>query len=185
VNSHQLVIRCDTTNGYYKVGWSSELPLGRFTHLELLLDSDQLFILNSSNSIYKNACCRVLELNTPIILKEREDKLAMGWLDVALNLNDLGSGIEADDFGCFHNAATESRYRLSKNSSDVWVVINDTLVTQIEVRYPKRKMAELEYQIWKNQQLNKLQQFGGDIQQGRLAACHSGLWFIANNLVLS
>ena len=181
MNSHQLVIRCDTANGYYKVGWAAELPLGRFKHIELLVETDNLSVLNSNNPqhvIYKKACDRVSELNLSLIIKEHEEKQALGWRDVALNLNDNTVQVLPDEFGCFNILATKTRYRLSKNSSQVWAVILSSEVVQIKARYPTRRMAELEYQIWKNHRLDKLSQYGGEIFQGALVVCCSGLWFI-------
>ena len=178
MNTHQLVIRCDTTNGYYKVGWTSELPLGRFTHRELLLESQTLFTFDASHPIFEKTCSQISELNTPLIIKERDAKLALGWLPVSLNLHDNSSSVSPDEFGSFYNLATNIRYRLTKNSRDVWGVINGDLVLHVEARYPKRRMLELEYQIWKNHKLEILRQYNGVIEQGKLITCNSGLWFV-------
>jgi len=185
MNSYQLVIRCDTTNGYYKVGWTSELPLGRFEHIELLVETKNPITLNSKNphfSIFAEACKRVSTLNKVLLTTEQERHESQGWRNVPLNLNDSTVQIKPDEFGCYNNLATKTRYRLSMNSSDVWAVIKNSEVIQVIARYPKNKIPELKYQIWKHTELDKLHQLGGDVVQGRLAVCNSGLWFIDNIL---
>lgn len=177
MNTQQLVIRCDTSNSYYKVGWASELPLGRFQHIELLSESDTHITLTLSNPVYKKACSKVSDLNKSLIVRERNDNRLLGWHSVGLNLDDTSIKVLADEFGCFNNLAAKTRYRLSKNCSQVWAVFKNNEVVQIEARYPERKMAEFEYQIWTNHQLNKLKQYGSDIKQGKLLVCFSGLWF--------
>ncbi len=187
MNPHQLVIRCDTANGYYKVGWSSELPLGRFQHIELVTESETLSVLNSKNPLYPvyvAACSRVSDLNASLINTEKADKNALGWLSVCLDLNENSIEVLPDEFGCFNALALKTRYRLSKNSSEVWAVIHDRTVLQVESRYPRKKLAELQYQIWKHHQLEKLSQFGGEIAQGKLSVSFSGLWFVGNTSVL-
>ncbi len=184
MNSHQLVIRCDTANGYYKVGWSSELPLGRFQHIELVTESETLSVLNSKNplySMYVAACTRVSNLNASLIKTEKTDKNALGWLPVYLALNDDSVEVVPDEFGCFNAIALKTRYRLSKNSNEVWAVIHNSAVLQVESRYPRNKLAELQYQIWKHHKLDKLSEFGGEIVQGKLLVSFSGLWFVENN----
>lgn len=184
MNSYQLVIRCDTTSGFYKVGWTSELPLGRFEHFELLIETENLTDLNPENpsySIYIAACNRVSMLNSALIVKEREHNQSLGWRNVLLSLNDITVQILPDKFGCYSNLATKTRYRLSKNSRDVWAVIKDNEVLHIVTRYPFDKLPELKYQIWKYNQLDKLNQFGADVCQGRLVVCSSGLWFVESD----
>jgi hypothetical protein len=189
VNTHQLVLRCDTTNGYYKVGWASDLPLGRFKHIELLLEVENLIALKVNNptnqhfTTYIDACKRVSVLNQSLITQEQRNNQASGWFNVALNLSDQNDTVTADEFGCFNNIATKTRYRLSKNCRVVWAVVKESIVVQIEARYPDLKIDELKYQIWKQHKLGKLNESGGDIKEGKLLVCHSGLWFVAENLV--
>ncbi len=186
MNTHQLVIRCDTTNGYYQVGWASELPLGRFSHLELLLEVDKLFPLTSKNqysSIYNTACKKVADLNQSLIKQEQKDKLASGWFQVSLNLNDNAIKIVTDEFGCFNNLATKARYRLSKNCRLVWVIVKEETVQQIEARYPEQQMEELQYQIWKHHKIEKLSIYSGKLLQGKLIVSFSGLWFVAEDSI--
>ncbi len=186
MNTHQLVIRCDTTNGYYKVGWASELPLGRFKHFELLLETENQAVLTPKNpdySVYQDASNQVSELNQALILKETQEKKAVGWYFVPLNLNDTTVKILPDEFGCFNISASKTRYRLSKNSSEVWAVITENEILQVEARYPVQKLTQLKYQIWKNYKLDKLKQHGGIIKQGKLVVCFSGLWFVENTIL--
>jgi hypothetical protein len=185
MNSHQLVIRCDSTNGLYKVGWALELPLGRFQHIELLVETEDLIILNSNNphyAIYKKACIRTSELNQSLILKEQQENQKLGWIQIELNLNDESVKIIPDDFGCFNTLALTTRYRLSKNSSEVWAVVNNGNIVQIIARYPTKKLPELEYQIWKHHHLDNLKQWDGVVNQGKLVVSFSGLWFVGMDL---
>ncbi|MFV2059671.1 MAG: hypothetical protein ACC653_03245 [Gammaproteobacteria bacterium] len=183
MNTYQLVIRSDTANGYFKVGWASELPLGRFEHVELLLEVDNVFELKSKNHhsvTYLDACKRVSALNQSLIIKEQQANLASGWFNVLLNLNDGAIKITADELGCFNNLATETRYRLSKNCRVVWAMIYENTVQHIEARYPELNMGELKYQIWKHHKLEKLQSGNGELKQGKLIVSYSGLWFVAD-----
>jgi len=185
MNSNQLVIRCDTTNGYYKVGWALELPLGRFKHIELLVETEELTILNSKNphyAIYKKACIQTSELNYSLIHKEQQENQKIGWMQVELNLNDKSVKVIPDDFGCFNTLALKTRYRLSKNSSEVWAVVNNDKIVQIIARYPTKILPELEYQIWKHHHLDNLKPWGGVVHQGKLVVSFSGLWFVGMNL---
>jgi hypothetical protein len=181
-NPNQLVLRRDTRTGIAHVGWAAELPLGRFSHIELIFEADDcapITAVSAHFALHQQACQKARALNVPLLAAQRERLLALGWLPVPLDLNDPCAGAAHDALGCYKAAAMRALYRLTANLTAVWVVVDGNDITQVQAREPRRAMERLEFEVWKHHRLSELARSPGDIRQGCLVVEDSGLWFRA------
>ncbi len=179
-NSHQLVLRCDSAFGWARVDWASHIPLGRYTHIETIFESEAVVPVSPGCSffeIYQRACERAQAINAPLLAEQNTQNLAAGWLPVPMDLNDPAVDTTADSVGLYHATAAQSLYRLSGNIVEVWAVSERNAVSQISARFPAKPLEPLEFQVWKLHHLKKLEQYPGDLIQGVLVVQESGLWF--------
>lgn len=103
--------------------------------------------------------------------------LAKGCLQVPLDIDDGNTNTAADDFGCYQAAAMQTLFKLTANTTSIWAVVDDNVITHIRADQPPKPMQELEYQVWKHHTLNQLSQYRGEIRSGKLIVQESGLWF--------
>lgn len=179
-NANQLVLRLDSATGFATVGWATELPPGRFIHLELIGEAEDCTPIDNGNpmfQLYQRACQRASEINRALIHKQQQHYLAKGYLQVPLELHSRNSGSSADEFGCYRAAAMQSLFRLTGNITAVWVVIQASAIVRLCSRQPPKQMETLEFQVWKHHILKQLAQTPGDIKTGNLLVQESGLWF--------
>ena len=180
VNSQLLVLRRDSATGITQVGWASELPLGRFIHIDTIAASAVCAPIYTGSPLYAdylNACRRAQQLNEPELQKQRRTNRANGWYPVPLNLNGHQASIQPDPCGIYQLCAQQAKFRLSGDCNAVWAGITRNRVTHILSRRPHRLMHELEYQVWKHHLLHILSQQAERIIRGDLVVQDSGLWF--------
>ena len=183
-NPQQLVIRLDTATGLARVGWAVDLPLGRFSHLELICENDNCSALNSKDPLYPQyllACEKSAALNKKLLDRQAETNLANGWMRVSGTINGIYRPIEADVVGSYCSNAMALLYELTRNYVFVWIVASDTTtISYIESKQPPRDMDDFEYQVWRQHTLNRLSE-KGRIHEGKLMIQDSGLWFVPDN----
>jgi|GEM_PF-1927042 len=180
LNARQLVLRVDSATGFAKVGWSADLPIGRFIHIELIGETPDYGEICQSNPLFEDfqkACLRAREINHPLLAAQYRHFIAKGCLPIPLNLNDNDADVGPDAFGNFHEAAIGAMFRLTGNFATVWGVIKEQMVVQLHSCQPPKTMEELEYQVWKRYILSQLAQYPGEIKTGKLIVQESGLWF--------
>lgn len=180
-NPRQLVLRRDTATGLTLVGLESELPIGRFKHLTLVceLEDNRLPALdNPYYAEYQAACLRAREANRLVLDAQIQQHNKSGWFAVPLSLSPHDPPLQADEFGNYFNAAMKLLFQLTHNNKQAWAVIQADRIVHIRSRQPPTDYDELSYQVWYHQQLHQLDQINGEIQQGSLLVCESGLWFI-------
>lgn len=181
LNPRQLVLRRDTATGLTQVGWESDLPIGRFEHLELVCELDDIHLPDAGSKHYHEyqaACRRALQANIELLDLQSRSNEAKGWLLIPFELVDDEMRLRADAFGNCFAAAMQLMFYLTANIKDVWAVIQKNQVTHIRPRQPRKALDELSYQVWRHQQQHQLAQYQGEISKGRLVVQESGLWFI-------
>ncbi|WP_455205514.1 hypothetical protein [Kaarinaea lacus] len=179
-NANQLVLRLDSATGFATVGWATELPQGRFIHLELIGEAEDCTPIDNGNpmfELYQRACLRACGINQALIDKQQQYYRAKGCLRVPLDLHNRNGSSSADEFGCYRAAAMQSLFRLTGNFTAVWVVIQAATIVRLCSRQPPKPMETLEFQVWKHHILKQLAQTPGEIKTGNLLVQESGLWF--------
>ena len=179
-----LVLRRDTATGFYAVGWDSEMPIGRFTHIELICQtasSETITPQHATYATYMAACHKAREFNAPLLEEQIRQALVKGWLSVPLDLQQALSAYKPDLFGCLQVCAQQARYRLCRNHPYVWCVLADGVVVNVRASTPPRVMEAVEFHVWEHQQQRQMQQIGDEILEGQLIALESGLWFSPNS----
>ena len=183
-NPQQLVIRIDTASGVAKVGWAAELPLGRFEHIDLVCEAAHCQPLTKTHPHYADylqACIQAKKFNAPVIQNQYRENRSKSWLPVPLDLNDEKVTTNPDDFGNYQTLAMHTFFRLCRNHSEAWAVVEQNNIIQLQSRKPPWEMEELEYQVWFHHTLQQLAKYPGEIKSGNLAVQPSGLWFIPDN----
>lgn len=179
-NSQLLVLRRDTATGFSRVGFHSELPLGRFEHIALICEVPSCTPVQPDSPFfaeYAAACEIACQLNHQLVEQQQQQNQLQGWLNVPLDLGEPQSTIQGDEFGSYEVQAQKTLYRLTRNVTEVWACVSDNQVRHIQSRYPPREMEMLDYQVWKHHQLAKISELPGVIATGRLIVQESGLWF--------
>lgn len=183
-NPRQLVLRRDTATGMAQVGWETDLPIGRFQHLELICEPEDSLLprLESKHyAAYQAACMHAREANTLLLQQQRQQRLVQGYLYVPFELSPDSSALCADQFGNYQNAAMKLLFQLTRNNRQVWVVVYGKTIVHVRPREPNKELDTLAYQVWLHQQLHQLEQIQGQRQEGSLFICESGLWFKPNS----
>lgn len=178
-NPWQLVLRRDMATGLMLVGWSDDLPLGRFEHLSLICetvsavlpakDSEQYIFYQAAMETARNSNFKVIE-------QQSEDNRQRGWYEVPFALIDNISGMPPDDIGSYAAAAIKLQYQLAGHCRQVWATALEGKIIHVRARYPKKELDALTAQVWYFRQLDELQAFSGQLLEGTLVACESGLW---------
>ncbi len=180
-----LVLRCDTATGFFRVGWDSDMPIGRFSHAEVVcetLSSEPITPKSPYFSAYVAACNKARVLNEAKLEQQRLDLITKGWIIVPLNLDSDDDLPEPDPFGGMQNQAMSTMHRLCENKTRVWAVITEDGIVNVRPCEPPRKMEAVEYQVWLNDQTQRMKAFRGDIIKGKLVVQESGLWFCPEKL---
>ena len=177
---NRLVIGRDRATGFNRVGWLTEMLEDRFDHIEVICETDSSSPITPTSPHYTQfrlACKRASNLNAPLIAEQLQDCLTQGWLAVPLNLDDADTLIEPDDTGSWLGAATGLMFRIGRNNSAAWAVVDNDVIRQVRSRRPQKDLGELEFQVWRTNVLDELSQYPGETVQGDLLATESGLWF--------
>lgn len=180
LNSQRLVLRLDSATGLARVGWASDLPMGRFIHVKLIAESPQCDPITPASPLFdefNRACAQARHINQPIIDEQIRALLSQGCLPVPLDLNDPQAATAADEFGSYRESAMRAFFRLTANFAGVWAVIREQNIVQLQSRRPPGEMEELQYQVWKQAIMKQLSGYGGKISPGKLVVQESGLWF--------
>ena len=183
-NPRLLVLRRDTATGLTQVGWETDLPIGRFEHLEVVceLNDNRLPNLDNEHYVeYQAALLSARETNASMLDEQSRHHMTKGWLFVPFELSPKGPLLVADIFGSFSAAAMKLLFQLTHNTKQVWAVLQDGCIVHVRSRRPTKNLDELSYQVWYHQQLHQLEKIGGKLLEGNLMVCESGLWFIPNN----
>lgn len=184
MNPKKLVMRLDTATGLTCIGWDSELPPGRFSHLKVILEMQNQVLPDSRHAcwnVYQNALAQARTANISHIKKIQQNHLDRGWHPVPFSLADDTTILQADESGIYTTAATQLRYKLAGHSQTVWAVISNEVIIHIRASEPKRELDELSLQVWHHHQRHQLSEMGETLLQGHLHVCESGLWFIVNH----
>lgn len=175
-----LVLRCDTATGFFKVGWDTDMPIGRFSHTEVICETTSSETITPDSpyySDYTSACRKACVLNAAKLEAQQATSQAQGWIQVPLNIHHPDLEVNPDPFGIWLDLAMQTLHRLCNNKPYVWVAITEAGIVSVRPSEPPRPMEAVEFQVWRNQQLTKLAEFGGEIQKGKLIVQESGLWF--------
>lgn len=178
-NSKRLVLCQDSATGFVQIGWDTDLPPGRFVHLEVIGESAECHPLTRHSphyASYQAACARARQLNAGELAKQIQTNIRRGRLPVPLDLH-ADTSEQADEVGLYLSAAMQALHRLTANCREVWAVVARQAVIHIEPCRPVRAFDELAYQVWKHHTLSELQKLSGDIRAGKLIVQESGLWF--------
>lgn len=181
-NPRQLVLRRDTATGLTQVGWETDLPVGRFEHLELIceLTENRLPDTNSDYyAAYQSALDSAREANTLMLERQVRHNIIKGWYIVPFALAQRRQVLEADSFGNYSAAAMQLHFQLTQNDKQAWAVIQGGEVVHVRARFPAKELDELSYQVWYHQQCHQLENIGDAVLEGNLLICESGLWFDA------
>jgi len=179
-NPRQLVLRRDTATGLTRVGWDSDLPIGRFEHYKVICEISDSRLPDIDSPHYTNyqaACCTAREANAALLEKQIQHHTSQGWLHVPLGLSSNTETLQADEFGNFTAAAMSLMFELTHNQKQVWAVADKTNIVHVRSRLPTTELDELSYQVWYHQQMHQLDNLSGQILEGDLQITESGLWF--------
>lgn len=179
-NSRQLVLRRDTATGLTLVGWDTDLPVGRFVHIDLIGDFRENILPDSTSvfyEAYQSALRQACQENDSVVKQKAQQNLSKGWYRVPFNLAQQQDTMVADNFGNYAAAAMQFFYQLTQNQKRAWAVIHQDEVVHVRARYPQKEMDELTYQVWYHKQQNEMQELSGVLLEGNLLTCESGLWF--------
>ena len=178
--THQLVMRRDTRNGLVCVGWARDMPLERYEHLSLIVESNQAAPLLAGTDYfadYESACHEARTLNQAILSRQAEQHSRDGWLVVPLNLRSDTSLYIPDSVGSYQQVAMQALHRLTRNVTEVWAACDGSQVRDVCARTPPRPMEAVEFQVWRQQVLKHLLEQSASVYSGKLMVTHSGLWF--------
>ena len=182
-NSRQLVLRRDTATGLTLVGWATNLPLGRFVHLELICESAKNILPDSDSEYfgsYQSALQHAHQANNLMLEQQVRYNQTKGWYRVPFDLAHDQQEMKADSVGNYAAAAMHLHYQLTRNRKQAWVIIRHGTVVHVRARYPKKQLDEFTYQVWYHKQQHELNKMSGTLLEGNLMICESGLWFAAN-----
>jgi len=180
LNPRQLVLRRDTATGLTLVGWETELPVGRFEHLELVYESPYVRQQENDSAFleaYQSALRLARRTNRRMLEQQVRLNLARGWYKVPFGLALQQQTMRADSVGNYAPAAMQLHYDLTRNIKQAWVIIRQDKVEHVRARYPRKMLDELTYQVWYHKQKYELQAMGGTLLEGDLIVYESGLWF--------
>jgi hypothetical protein len=179
-NPRQIVLRRDTATGLTRVGWETDLPIGRFEHIELICEQHDNHLPlphDSENySLWQQAISRAREANTLFIQQQIQQLNSKGWWPIPFELSSHRGSLSADEFGNYSAAAMQLLFELTRNVRDAWAVIVDAHIVHVRSRQPLKTLDVLPYQVWYHQQQSQLASYGGHIIEGQLQTCESGLW---------
>lgn len=153
--------------------------MGRYQHIALVYESPDCYPITPAHHAYpryQSACAQARKINQELIAQQIHANLEKGWFRIPLDLKPGLIHREADEFGCFRQAAMQAVHQLSANQLDVWAVVDGSSVKEVRPSQPHKAMQELEYQVWKHHHRYQLQQLGGTLLSGRLVIEESGLW---------
>lgn len=180
-NPRQLVLRRDTATGLTLVGWASDLPIGRFEHLELIGESANNSLPNSASdyyAAYHAALQTAREANTLLLEQKIRHHQSQGWYRVPFDLASNRQALQADSVGNYAAAAMQLHYQLTQNRRQAWAILRHGTIVHVRARHPEARLDELTYQVWYHQQQQQLNELGGMKLEGDLMTCESGLWFM-------
>lgn len=179
-NPRQLVLRRDTATGLTLVGWETDLPLGRFEHIELICESVRNILPDSNSEYYESyqsALAHARQENRFMLKQQVQHNLSNGWYRIPFELAHDQQVMMADSMGNYAAAAMQLLYQLTQNRQQAWAIIQSGMVVHVRARYPKKELDELTYQVWYHKHLHELSNLGGTLLEGTLLICESGLWF--------
>lgn len=181
-NPRQLVLRRDTATGLTLVGWASDLPVGRFQHLQLISESDNNFlpdIESAEYGIYQSALEQARQANSRMLQQQVRSNQTKGWYLVPFELAGDRQAMQSDSIGNYAAAAMQLHYQLTCHCKQAWTIIRDGAIVHVRARYPRKMLDELTYQVWYHKQRFELNKIQGALLEGELMICESGLWFAA------
>lgn len=177
--THQLVMRRDTRSGLVCVGWARDMPLERYQHITLIVETPRAEPLHPAAEcypLYENACQQARALNHDTLAQQRSRHIHDGWLQVPLELRATQDS-EPDNVGSYQQAAMQALHRLTRNVTEVWAAIDGAHVIDLSARIPPRPMQAVEFHVWRQQVIQRLHTGGETVLPGKLIVTHSGLWF--------
>jgi len=186
-NAQQLVLRRDSSDSLIKVGWATEMPLGRFEHLALIAECTNCEPLHTEHPLfpaYQSACRQARESNQRVLQQQQQQLHQSGWqrLDAAyLTQLPIAESDVCDDFGSLREHAMKLLFLLTANYPFVWCVEQDSHIVYVQSKKVPAKLQELEAQVWTHHRLSLLQQMPGHVSDGRLVVKESGLWFLCDD----
>lgn len=178
-NPRQLVLRRDTATGLMLVGWAEDLPLGRFEHLALICETVAAVLPVKGSEqypVYQSALENAQQSNTRLLEQQASFNRSRGWYEVPFTLAKDQGNAHPDSVGSYAAAAMRLHYQLARHCKRVWAVIVENRIIHVRARYPKKELDALTAQVWYFRQLNELQAFDGQLLEGNLVVCESGLW---------
>lgn len=181
-NPRQLVLRRDTATGLTLVGWATDLPVGRFEHLELICESASSILPECDSEYYasyQSALDLARQANNLILEQQVRLNQSQGWYRVPFALAHDQQTMRADSFGNYAAAAMQLHYQLTQKCKQAWALLQRGTVVHVRARFPKKTLDVLTYQVWYHKQLHELSKMGGTLMEGTLIICESGLWFDA------
>lgn len=179
-------MRRDSATGLTQVGWESDLPLGRFVHLELICELTENILPDSSSEFYtayQAAIQQARQANALMLEQQRQQNQAKGWYLVPFTLAQRQADLESDCFGNYTAAAMRLHFLLTRNIKPAWAVVRAGRIVHLRAREPAKELDELSYQVWYHQQRHQLEQIQGSLLEGELYICESGLWFDADSTI--
>ena len=180
LNPRQLVLRRDTATGLTLVGWAADMPVGRFEHLALIGESARHTAPDPGCDFYADwqaAVRQARQANSTLLEQQVRHNESRGWYQVPFGLVPGLQSAEADSVGNYAAAAMQLQYHLTHNCKQAWAVHQHGAIVHVRARYPKKQLDELTYQVWYHRQLKQLDELDGNLLEGDLKVCESGLWF--------
>ena len=184
-NLRQLVLRRDTATGMTLVGWEEDLPVGRFEHLKLVCESASNILPareSEAYAAYQSAISFARTENIRMLVQQSLHHQAEGWYRVPFDLAHNQHAMRPDSIGNYAAAAMQLQFQLTRNCKQAWAIALRGTITHVRARYPKKQLDELTYQVWYHSQLHQLNQLDGDLLEGSLMICESGLWFAGKKM---
>ena len=178
--THQLVMRRDTRTGLVCIGWARDMPLERYEHLSLIIESNRAAPLLADTDYYAHyvsACNEARALNQAILARQSAQYARDGWLVVPLDLRAEEAACEPDSVGSYQQAAMQALHRLTRNVTEVWAACDGGQVRDVCACSPPRPMEAVEFQVWRQQMHRRLHEQSARVYSGKLMVTHSGLWF--------
>jgi len=182
-NPWQLVMRRDTATGLTHIGWAEDLPLGRFEHLALVCEASTAVLPVKGSEqypAYQLALENAQQSNIGLLEQQASFNRSRGWYAVPFTLVQDRDNAHPDSVGSYAAAAMQLHYQLAGHCKRVWAIMNENRIVHVRARYPKKELDALTAQVWYFRQLNELQTIGGQLLEGTLIVCESGLWLSAD-----
>lgn len=177
---NRLIIARDTATGFCRVGWLTEMLEERFELVEVICETESSTPISPGSphySAYVDARERARQLNASLLAQQHQSCLARGWYPVPLETDDDGAHTDPDEFGGQLSVASNTLARLVRRDHTVWAIIAEGKIVHVAARHPAKDLAELEYQVWQADILDRLSRIAGDLVEGELLATETGLWF--------